>query len=62
MNTEYKTTQPYKLGKKYARLGKMLMDEKTDLRDLCELADELGLEISISVEPNNVATEYVDAA
>ena len=42
MKPDHKTTQPYKLGKKFARLGKMLMNEKTDLRDLCKGASARG--------------------
>ena len=50
MSTNYKQTQMYKLGKQYKRLGKMLMDEKTDLRDLVAAAHDLGIDLQFSVK------------
>lgn len=44
----FQKTQVYRLGSMYKELGEMLMDERTDLRDLAIVAHELGLNISIS--------------
>jgi len=63
MKPNYKSTQPYKLGKQYKKLGKMLMNEKTDLRDLVKMADSIGLKISIEIEePSNCCDKYALSA
>lgn len=63
MSKKYKNTQPYQLGKKYKKLGKMLMDEKTDIRDLVTLAHELGLDIQIGIgEKSPISDNYALAA
>jgi hypothetical protein len=49
MKTDYTKTQPYRLGKLYKELGEMLMDPRTDIRDLTAAAEYLGCNISISL-------------
>ena len=49
MSINYTKTQPYRLGKMYKELGEMLMDERTDMRDLVAVAHALGVDISVSL-------------
>jgi hypothetical protein len=46
---DYTQTQPYRLGKLYKELGEMLMDPRTDIRDLTAAAEYLGCNITISL-------------
>jgi len=62
MSGNYKQTQMYKLGKQYKRLGKMLMDEKTDLRDLVAAAHDLGIDLRFSAECKKQPDAYALAA
>lgn len=48
---DYKRTQPYLLGLRYRKLAETLMDPKTDIRDLCDIAGELGCRIALELVP-----------
>lgn len=59
MSMDYTKTQPYRLGKMYKELGEMLMDERTDMRDLVAVAHTLGVNISVSLgEPKPEGDNY----
>lgn len=45
----YEETQPYKLGLLYKQLGEMLMDERTDMRDLAATAAYLGCRVTVEL-------------
>lgn len=49
---EYKETQPYKLGLIYKRLGELLMNPKTDMRDLAEFGEKIGVKFKLEVVPD----------
>ncbi len=45
----YEESQPYKLGLVYKQLGEMLMNERTDLRDLAAAAAYLGTRLTVEL-------------
>lgn len=50
---EYEQTQPYRLGMLYKKLGEMLMDPHTTMRDIAEFGHNVGFQIGIEIQPVN---------
>lgn len=57
MAIDYTKTQPYRLGKLYKELGEMLMNPRTDMRDLTAAAEYLGCKIGITLVDVNEPTQ-----
>ncbi len=49
---KFENTQPYKLGAIYRQLGDLLMNPKTDMRELAEFAAKIGFRIGIDIVPD----------
>lgn len=46
---DYRKTQPYKLGQRYREIADVLMNGNTDICELAEAVDHLGLTINIEI-------------
>ena len=46
---DYRKTQPYKLGQKYREVADVLMNGNTDICELAEAVDHLGLTVNIEI-------------
>ncbi|MDA8128726.1 MAG: hypothetical protein M0Z73_08545 [Betaproteobacteria bacterium] len=49
---KFEDTQPYKLGLIYRQLADLLMDPKTDMRDLTEFGAKMGFKVAIEIVPD----------
>ncbi len=48
----FEDTQPYKLGLIYRQMADLLMNPKTDIRDLVEFSRKHGFKLNIEILPN----------
>lgn len=50
---KFEDTQPYKLGLIYRQLADLLMNPKTDMRDLAEFGAKMGFKVGIEIVPDD---------
>lgn len=50
---DYTRTRPYRLGKLYKELGEMLMDPKTDMRDIAAFGVKHGFDFKFEIVPDD---------
>ena len=58
---DYSKSELHKTGEMFKEFGERLMDPRTDLRDLVAVADALGCEVRVSLEPRAEVEGECDA-